>query len=348
MRTFPRPGYGETCLFDSTPERAGGCHGCPGWPVGRVARDAPERAPDALRCTTTGSGRRSWWATARGGGRRSSAPRSGWGRARWWPAWPGSPRSNRNPSGTTAAPPSEARAEGEAESFSCSFGDVGTEAEASGEAESSASPGAASETASTGSAGLPGTAGGGAALRLGVPGRHRGVAGEGREGRVGAEFGEAQPAGREHEAGREQHGTASAAPVHGGLAVPPAPRGTGGAPAAGSGVLGRLVRVLGAVLVGLLRAVGVLGPAGPVRLRVRPLVRGLVRLLVVPVRPVGLLVRLPVRVRGRCRSGDGETVGRSSAPGAGQGAVEVPLARGAVVHDAGRLESARVRFQAPL
>ncbi|AEY89163.1 hypothetical protein SHJG_3891 [Streptomyces hygroscopicus subsp. jinggangensis 5008] len=51
-------------------------------------------------------------------------------------------------------------------------------------------------------------------------------------------------------------------------------------------------------------------------------------------------------VRGRRRRGGREPVGRGSAPRAGQGAVEVPSAREAVVHDAGRLESARFRFQA--
>ncbi|KAB1148871.1 hypothetical protein F7R91_08400 [Streptomyces luteolifulvus] len=55
-------------------------------------------------------------------------------------------------------------------------------------------------------------------------------------------------------------------------------------------------------------------------------------------------VRTPVRPsrlrEGRC----GELLGRSAAPGAGEGAVEVPSARVAVVHDAGRLDSAPVTF----
>ncbi|NEE10573.1 hypothetical protein G3M58_29475 [Streptomyces sp. SID7499] len=39
--------------------------------------------------------------------------------------------------------------------------------------------------------------------------------------------------------------------------------------------------------------------------------------------------------------------GRGAAPRAGKGAVEVPSARVAVVHDAGRLSSAQVTFLEP-
>ncbi|AKJ13413.1 hypothetical protein ABB07_26300 [Streptomyces incarnatus] len=53
------------------------------------------------------------------------------------------------------------------------------------------------------------------------------------------------------------------------------------------------------------------------------------------------LARARARVRGRRFRGGAR---RSSTPGAGQGAVEVPLARVAVVHDAGRLDSPSVTF----
>ncbi|PZT69576.1 hypothetical protein DN402_24035 [Streptomyces sp. SW4] len=44
----------------------------------------------------------------------------------------------------------------------------------------------------------------------------------------------------------------------------------------------------------------------------------------------------------------GGAVRRGAAPRAGEGAVEVPSARVAVVHDAGRLDSAGLRLQRPL
>ncbi|MYT01343.1 hypothetical protein SM007_17360 [Streptomyces avermitilis] len=74
-----------------------------------------------------------------------------------------------------------------------------------------------------------------------------------------------------------------------------------------------------------------LGPAGP-----RPVRRGTLgrrRVRVLGVRACAGLVRVRAQL-----------FDRGAAPRAGEGAVEVPSARVAVVHDAGRLSSVRVTF----
>lgn len=127
---------------------------------------------------------------------------------------------------------------------------------------------------------------------------------------VHAEFGQAQSPGRQDEARGDEQGAAAAPAVGGGLAVPAA------GPAAGSGV---------------------------VRTRVPTLVEGFLGGLGVRRR----VARRPGRVFLTCRQmalRRWEFVAGRAAARAGEGAVEVPSARVAVVHDAGRLSSGKGAF----
>ncbi len=163
-----------------------------------------------------------------------------------------------------------------------------------------------------------------------------------REGRVRAEFRQAQAGRRQYETGRYEKDPATAPAVCRGLAV--------------AAARARRVRVLGvAVAVVIGRGCGrgegaldadtatVLPPRGPplgLTVRVALLAPGVGR----------ALVRRLTRFRARVNYGSvglsrvGRRYDRRAAPRAREGAVQVPAAGVAVVHDAGRLGSSQVPF----